>query len=89
MEGAKYYVGLDVHKDTIAIAYAEAGSREEPRFLGTTTHRVGTVTKALSKLGEPAEFCLCHEAGPCGYGLVRAPKARLRLRSDRTISCST
>ena len=39
MEGAKYYVGLDVHKDTIAIAYAEASSREEPRFLGTTTHR--------------------------------------------------
>ena len=76
MESAKYYVGLDVHKDTIAIAYAEASSREEPRFLGTTTHRVGAVTKALSKLGEPAEFCMCHEAGPCGYGLVRELRKR-------------
>ncbi len=44
---AKYYVSSDVHKDTIAIAYAETG-REETRFLGTTTHRVGSVTKALS-----------------------------------------
>lgn len=76
MEGAKYYVGLDVHKDTIAIAFAEAGSRGEPRFLGTTTHRVSAVTKALSKLGEPTAFCTCHEAGPCGYGLVRELRAR-------------
>ena len=38
---AKYYVGSDVHKDTIAIAYAEAGSREEPRFLGTAP-RIGS-----------------------------------------------
>jgi transposase len=73
---AKYYVGLDVHKDTIAIAYAAAGAREEPRFLGTTTHRVGSVTKALSKLGEPAAFAICHEAGPCGYGLVRELRHR-------------
>src|SRR5665213_1164765 len=73
---AKYYVGLDVYKDTIAIAYAEADSREEPRFLGTTTHRVGSVTKALSKLGEPEHFTVCHEAGPCGYGLVRELRKR-------------
>jgi transposase len=34
------------------------------------------VTKALSKLGEPAEFAICHEAGPCGYGLVRELRKR-------------
>jgi transposase len=73
---AKYYVGLDVHKDSIAIAYAETGSREDPRFLGTTAHRVGSVTKALSKLGELGHFAVCHEAGPCGYGLVRELRKR-------------
>lgn len=65
------YVGLDVHKDTIAIAYAEANSREDPKFLGTTVHRIASLTKALSHLGSPEELALCYEAGPCGYALVR------------------
>jgi len=32
----KAFVGLDVHKDSIAIAYANADFSEPPRFLGTT-----------------------------------------------------
>ncbi len=67
----KFYVGLDVHKDSIAIAQAEAHSRSEPRFVGTTRHSVISLTKALTKLGGPGELSLCYEAGPCGYGLVR------------------
>ena len=27
--------------------------------------------KALCKVGVPSEMRLCHEAGPCGYGLAR------------------
>jgi len=28
--------------------------------------------KALGKIGKPEELSVCHEAGPCGYGLVRS-----------------
>jgi hypothetical protein len=40
MNEFKMFVGLDVHKDTIAIAAAKAGSRAAPRFVGTTRHSV-------------------------------------------------
>jgi transposase len=72
----KTFVGLDVHKDSIAIAYAEADFRQPPRFLGTTGYSVISLTKALAKLGEPGELSVCHEAGPCGYGLVRSLRKR-------------
>ncbi len=72
----KAFIGLDVHKDSIAIAYANAESREPPRFLGTTPYSVISLTKALAKIGKPAQLSVCHEAGPCGYGLVRALRER-------------
>ena len=72
----KTYVGLDVHKDSIAIAYAEADCRKPPRFLGTTPYSVVSLTKALGRLGKPEELSVYHEAGPCGYGLVRALPTR-------------
>ena len=71
----KTFVGLDVHKDSIAIAYAEADG-QAPRFLGTTGYSVISLTKALAKLGKPGELSVCHEAGPCGYGLVRSLRER-------------
>jgi transposase len=72
MDKVKLYVGLDVHKDSIAIAFATAHSRSDPQFVGTTRYSVISLSKALSKLGEPSQISICHEAGPCGYGLVRA-----------------
>lgn len=71
MDKLKLYVGLDVHKDSIAIAFARANSRDDPLFVGTTRYSVISLIKALSKLGAPSEISVCHEAGPCGYGLVR------------------
>jgi transposase len=72
----KVFVGLDVHKDSIAIAYADANGGQPPRFLGTTGYSVISLTKALAKLGKPGELSVCHEAGPCGYGLVRSLRER-------------
>ncbi|MFM0705076.1 IS110 family transposase [Paraburkholderia sediminicola] len=72
MDEVMIYVGLDVHKDSIAIAFARAHSRDDPQFVGTTRNSVISLTKALSRLGKPSELSICHEAGPCGYGLVRA-----------------
>ena len=35
-----FFVGLDVHKDSIAMGVAEAG-REAPRFVGTVSPLLG------------------------------------------------
>ena len=69
------YVGLDVHKDSIAVAAAEPG-RAAPRFVGTTGPQLSELCKALSHLGKPAALHLAYEAGPCGYALARELIAR-------------
>lgn len=69
------YVGLDVHKNSIAVAVAEPG-RAAPRFVGTTGPQLTQLVKALSHLGEPSRLALAYEAGPCGYALARALAAR-------------
>ena len=65
------YVGLDTHKDTIAVAIAEAG-QSKPRYYGeiaNTPEAVAKLVKKLSPQGEVLSFC--YEAGPCGYGIYR------------------
>jgi transposase len=67
------YVGLDVHKDTIAVALARPG-REAPASRGEVASRPKAMAKLVARLhrefdGERLLFC--YEAGPCGYGLYR------------------
>jgi transposase len=64
------FVGLDVHKDAIAIAVAYAG-REAPRFVGTVGPALPELLWALRRLGEPGQVLLAYEAGPCGFALAR------------------
>jgi transposase len=66
MEYITKYVGLDVAKDTIAVAVADEG-REAPRFLGKIPHELGTLRKLLGRLGEPEMLEVCYEAGPTRY----------------------
>jgi len=65
------YVGLDVHKDTIAVSIADTG-RSKARFYGTIAHTPTAVSSLLKKINPDGEVLeLCYEAGPCGYGLHR------------------
>lgn len=69
------FVGLDVHKESIAIAEAESG-RETPRFIGTVGCDLQQLLKALTSLGKPETMLVVYEAGPCGYGLARQLRSR-------------
>lgn len=66
------YVGLDVHKATIAVTVAEGGKRSEVREHGEIRNTPAALAKLLSKLGgNEVELHICYEAGPCGYGIQR------------------
>jgi transposase len=69
------FVGLDVHKDSIAIAAAEPG-RDAPRFLGTVGPDLAQLLKAFKSLGKPEALLVVYEAGPCGYTLARQLRTR-------------
>src|SRR5678815_3792254 len=66
-----HYVGLDVHKDSIAVAIAPQNSIEVRRYgiIGGTINAVDNLLKKLSKPEQELRFV--YEAGPCGFVLCR------------------
>jgi transposase len=61
------FVGLDVHKESIAIAVAD-GRGGEPSTLSTIPNDTRILLRQLRKLGR---IQCCYEAGPTGFGLQR------------------
>lgn len=65
------YVGLDVHKETIAVAVAMPG-REQPEYRGEIPNRPEAIKQLIQKLSPDGEvLSVCYEAGPCGYAIHR------------------
>lgn len=64
------FVGLDVHKDTIAVAVARAGYGDA-ESLGIVPNRPDAVARLIRKLGPKRGLRVAYEAGPCGYGIYR------------------
>ena len=64
------YVGLDVHKDSITVAYA-TGLDDVELFgkIGTTQTALDRMCKRLQSKARHVH--VVYEAGPCGYGLHR------------------
>lgn len=64
------YVGLDVHKESITVAYAlGTGEVELLGKIGTTKTDIDRLCKRLQS--KARHVCVVYEAGPCGYGLYR------------------
>src|SRR5690242_9128616 len=72
MEQSITYVGLDVHKKTVAVALAESDKRGEVREHGQIANTPEALRKLTGKLAcSGREVRFCYEAGPCGYGIQR------------------
>ncbi len=63
------YLGLDVHKATIAVAYCEAEGT--PVSYGTIPNQPSAVRRLVQLLGREATLQVAYEAGATGYALHR------------------
>jgi len=66
-------VGLDVHKDSIAVAYAPEDRGAEVVSVGPIGTRQCDIDKLIRKLqAKDATLVFVYAAGPCGYWLYRS-----------------
>jgi transposase len=76
MNKTVHYIGLDVHKETIAVAIAPGNSAEVRQYgiIGGTLDAVDKLVKKLAQ--ENVELRFVYEAGPCGYVIYRHLKSK-------------
>jgi transposase len=70
MKNFSTFIGMDVHKETIAVGIAEEGG--VPRYYGEIMNTPAAIAKLVKKAaGKKDRAAFCYEAGPCGYGVYR------------------
>jgi len=70
--GNTLFVGLDVHKESIAVAYAATEGATDPVHIGTIGTRQCDVDALVRRAqSKAAALVFVYEAGPCGYWLYR------------------
>jgi transposase len=66
------YIGMDVHEDSMAVAYVAQEHGAEVTYLGTIGTRQGDMDQLIRRMPSKAKHLLCvYEAGPCGSWLYR------------------
>jgi transposase len=66
------FIGMDVHKETIAVAYVAQDHGAEVTYLGTIGTRQCDIDQLVRKMPSKAKHLVfVYEAGPCGYWLYR------------------
>jgi transposase len=71
-QSSTLYVGLDVHKEAIAVAYIAQEHGAEVTYLGTIGTRQCDIDNLIRKIQSKAKHLVfVYEAGPCGYWLYR------------------
>ena len=71
-EPTTLFVGLDVHKESIAVAHARPDHGSEILYVGQVGTREADLDKLLRRPHSRASrLFVAYEAGPCGYGLYR------------------
>ena len=67
-QSSTFYVGLDVHKESIAVAYIAQEYGAEVISLGTVGTRQCDSDKLIPRLQSKSKpLVFVYEAGPCGY----------------------
>ncbi len=71
-QSSTLFVGMDVHKDTIAVAYVAQELGTEVAYFGTIGTRQCDIDTLIRKMQSKAQHLIfIYEAGPCGYWLYR------------------
>src|SRR5262249_32688350 len=71
-QSSTLYGGLDVHKDSIAVAYVAKEHHAAVVSLGTIGTRQCDIDKLVRQLQSKSKpLVFVYEAGPCGYWLYR------------------
>ena len=69
-QSSTLYVGMDVHKESIAVAYVAQEYSAEVVSLSTIGTRQCDIDKLIRQLqSKSKQLVFVYEAGPCGYWL--------------------
>jgi transposase len=71
-QSSTLYIGLDVHKESIAVAYVAQEHHAEVVYVGSIGTRQCDLDTLIRKLqSRSKQLSFVYEAGPCGYWLYR------------------